>query len=89
MGSLEKEREKLMNNNFWKGKKVIITGANGFLASHLTISLLEKKAVVIGIIKEAMPFSYLDLSLKEKKYSNLRIVKGDIVDHGFIKRLFK
>jgi len=78
-----------MNDLFWKNKKVIITGANGFLASHLTFSLLEKSAEVTGIIKESIPSSYFNLRMKEKKYGNLKIVKGDIVNYSFIKKLFK
>lgn len=78
-----------MSDLFWKNKKVIVTGANGFLASHLTISLLEKSAEVTGIIKETIPASFLNLQLKEKKYKNLKLLKGDIVDYSFIKKLFK
>lgn len=73
---------------FWKAKKVVITGANGFLASHLTLRLLEKGARVIGIIKEKIPCSFLESALKEKKYKNLKIVKGDIVDCVFVKKVF-
>lgn len=75
--------------NFWKGKKVAITGANGFLASHLTVTLLEKGAQVIGIIKEEIPASFLALKLKEKNYRNLNIVKGSIVNFRFVQRIFK
>jgi len=78
-----------MKDNFWKNKKVIVTGANGFLASHLTIHLLERGAEVGGIIKEKIPFSFLNLKLKEKKYKNLKLIGGDIVDYAFIKRCFK
>lgn len=75
-------------NDFWKGKKVIVTGANGFVASHITLSLLEKKARVLGIIKQDMPDSYLNLALKNKRFKNLRVIRGDIVNYAFIKRVF-
>lgn len=78
-----------MADNFWKGKVVLITGANGFLASHLTLCLLEKKAAVIGIIKEEIPSSFLNLKLKEKKYKNLKLIKGDIVNYVLIRKYFK
>lgn len=78
-----------MRNNFWKEKKVIVTGANGFLASHVTVSLLENGANVIGIIKEEIPFSFLNLKLKEQRYKNIKIIKNDIINLLFIKRLFK
>ena len=77
-----------MSGKFWKDKKIIITGANGFLASYLTISLAENKARVRGIIKEDPPESFLNSKLKEKKYKNLKIIKGDITDYALIKELF-
>lgn len=78
-----------MRKSFWKNKIIVITGANGFLASHLTISLLKKRAKVIGIIKKELPMSFLDLKIKEKKYNNLKIIKGDITNYKFIKKLFR
>jgi CDP-glucose 4,6-dehydratase len=75
--------------NFWKAKKVVITGANGFLASHLTVALLEKGARVIGIIKEEIPASFLALALKKKKYKNLKIIKGNIINFAFVQRIFR
>jgi GDP-L-fucose synthase len=38
-----------MNNNFWKDKKVLITGGNGFLGSHLQhkLQLLHPKEIKI------------------------------------------
>ena len=78
-----------MKRNFWRNKKVIITGANGFVASHLTLSLLNKGAVVIGIIKEKIPSSFLDIQLRKRGYPNLKIQKADIVNFSFVKRLIK
>jgi CDP-glucose 4,6-dehydratase len=78
-----------MKDNFWKNKTAVITGANGFLASHLTIALLENGAKIIGLIKEELPMSILNLKIKDKKYKNLKIIKGDIIDYKFIKKLFK
>ncbi|MFA5145042.1 MAG: GDP-mannose 4,6-dehydratase [Candidatus Omnitrophota bacterium] len=77
-----------MRDKFWKGKKIIITGANGFLASHVTVRLLESSARVLGIIKEKIPASFLNSKLKENKHSNLSLIKNDIVDYRFIKGIF-
>ncbi|MDD5236935.1 MAG: GDP-mannose 4,6-dehydratase, partial [Candidatus Omnitrophica bacterium] len=74
---------------FWKGKKVLVTGANGFLASHISVKLLKSGASVIGIIKENIPASFLDLERKKNQFKKLKILKGDIADYAFIKRLFK
>ena len=78
-----------MGSKFWKNKKVVVTGANGFLASHLTIALLERGTKVTALIKEKLPISMLTLRLKEKKYKNLTIIKGDIINYPFVERLFK
>ncbi len=78
-----------MSDRFWKNKNVVITGANGFLASHITYRNLISGANVIGIIKEEIPSSFLNSRLKEQKFKNIRLVKGDITDYLFIKRLFK
>ena len=37
-----------MNNNFWKDKKVLITGHTGFKGTWLTIILLSLGAKVYG-----------------------------------------
>lgn len=66
--------------NFWKNRVVLITGANGFLGSHLSIALLEKGSFVIGVIKDASLPSYLKLALKEGLRPKLKIIKSDIVD---------
>ncbi|MFC1674339.1 GDP-mannose 4,6-dehydratase [Candidatus Omnitrophota bacterium] len=77
-----------MKDKFWRNKSVLVSGANGFLASHLTLALLRQGARVTGIIKESLPTSFLELELKEKKFKNLRLIKGDIADYSFIKRAF-
>jgi len=38
---------------FWSGKKVLITGAYGFIGSHLTIKLLNKQADVAVLVRPA------------------------------------
>ena len=36
---------------FWKNKKVLVTGADGFIASHLTERLIDVAAKVSVIIR--------------------------------------
>ena len=36
----------------WVGKKVLITGINGFIGSHLARTLLDSGAVVHGISRK-------------------------------------
>lgn len=36
--------------NFWKNKKVIVTGASGFIGSNAVIELVKKKAIVTAVV---------------------------------------
>lgn len=74
--------------NFWKGKRVLITGANGFLGSHLTIALLKKRAAVTGIIKVNPKNTYLNIALKELINPKLKIAKSDIVNLKQVRKIF-
>lgn len=74
---------------FWKDKNILITGANGFLGSHLSIALLKKGATVIGIIKESPKVSFLEIALKEISAPKIKIIKSDIVNFNSMLKLFK
>ena len=77
-------------SHFWRNKRVLITGANGFLGSHLSIELLKKGAYVIGIIKENPPKSFLNIALREiQNKQKIKIIKLDIVGFGAMLRIFK
>lgn len=76
-------------DSFWKNKRVLITGANGFLGSHLSIALLKKGATVIGIIKENPEFFYLKTALKEISRPKIKIIKSDITDLKAMFAIFK
>ncbi len=55
--------------NFWFGKRVLVTGGDGFAAAHLIKALLELDAVVVATIRHQRPLSTLELlsSVKGKK----------------------
>ncbi len=76
-------------NNFWRDKKVIVTGANGFLGSHLTIALLKKGSKVTGVIKVSPKYTYLNTALKELSNPKLKIIKSDIVNLKAVRKIFK
>lgn len=69
--------------DFWKNKNVFITGVNGFVGSHLTESLIEKKANITALIKEEIPNSYIILS---KTIDKVNVVRGSLVDYELIKK---
>jgi CDP-glucose 4,6-dehydratase len=74
------------HKSFWKGKTVFITGANGFLGSHLVKRALGLKAKVICLIKEEVAGS---LFYGEGLDKRCRLVNGDLSDEKTINAVFK
>lgn len=74
------------------GKTYLITGGAGFIGFHLSRSLLEQGAEVIGFDNLN---DYYDISLKEdrlailEKYEHYTFIKGDLADKGDVFRLFQ
>ena len=70
-----------------KEKRIIVTGAAGFIGSNLSDSLLERGAEVIGIDNL---FNGKMENLDEAfKYDNFKFHKGDIRDLNFLLDIFK
>lgn len=74
-------------SDFWKNKKVLVTGHEGFLGSWLTKTLIELGAKVVGIdIVKDRPYSVLEsyrkrlISIKAN-ISNLSMVRKIIIEH--------
>lgn len=54
--------EKFMKkNNFWKEKKVLLTGIHGFIGSNLSKHLINNGAIVYGLTKNNSTYSLLSL----------------------------
>lgn len=49
------------SDNFWFGRRVLVTGGDGFVASHLVKSLIEKNAVVVVTVRHKRPVRTLNL----------------------------
>jgi CDP-glucose 4,6-dehydratase len=75
-----------MVNKFWRGKRVLITGYEGFLGSNLTKELLNTQAQITGVdIKTGRKGPILSSS----DYTKLRPIKLDISDYNALKKIIE
>ena len=71
-------------NSFWKERKVLITGINGFVGANLAKSLAYQGASVYGLIRNYNPHSFLYF---EKVNKITTLINGDITDFNLMKRI--
>lgn len=64
------------------GKRVLVTGANGFIGSHCVKSLLSENCLVRGTVRSLKDKKNYETlyTLNPSKNSNLEIVEGDLKD---------
>lgn len=69
----------------WKGKRVLVTGAGGFIGSHLTERLVELGADVQALVHyNAMgTWGWLDTS---RSRDSVRVLAGDVCDRDSVQR---
>jgi len=72
-----------MEDNFWKGKIVLVTGPCGFLGTWLLMFLLRKGAKIVGIVRDGISQSNFSLSGLNR---SIDIVHGSISDYRTIER---
>ena len=68
-----------------KNSKVFVTGAGGFIGSHLCSELVNQGATVTAMLhyNSRSDWSNLEFLPKEIK-SNLKVVKGNVEDSSFM-----
>lgn len=74
--------------DFYKGKSVVVTGADGFIGSHLTEMLVETgaKVTALSYYNSFNNWGWLeDITARD----NLKIVSGDVRDGAFCRKLLK
>src|SRR5207249_2318156 len=70
--------------DFWRHRPVAVTGATGFLGSHLTAQLVSLGANVVVLERDRVP----DLSNVAHWREQVAIVEGDVADQRLLERLF-
>jgi len=75
----------MMKKDFWRNKKVLITGHEGFLGSNLAVFLIKRGAKVYGIdIVKNRPMTVLS-----GKHRLLQGYKADVADINAVTRIVK
>lgn len=74
----------------WKQKSALVTGAGGFIGSHLTEALLDLGADVKAYVKynSRNDWGLLELLTKEK-LDQLDVIMGDLNDHDAVRNAVK
>ncbi|HEX3794019.1 MAG TPA: GDP-mannose 4,6-dehydratase [Acidimicrobiales bacterium] len=71
------------NGEFWRYRKVCVTGGTGFLGSHLVAALVDLGADVVVVVRDQPPIG----PIHERWWSKVTRVQGDIRDQAFIERV--
>ncbi len=72
----------------WSGKKVLVTGAGGFIASHLTERLVEEGATVRALVHYNALGSWGWLDTSPRK-NDLDVLAGDICDRDSVRQAMR
>ena len=67
---------------FWNGRRVLVTGATGFLGSHVVVALLDAGADVVVLARDSVPLS----PIADTWSGRVTTIRGDIVDQDVVER---
>ncbi len=72
--------------HFWKNRRVLVTGANGFLAGWLAKELIARGAVLTALNYQKNPISVFET---EKLHKLSRVIFSDILNFTSLKKILK
>ncbi len=72
--------------NFWKGRRVLVTGANGFLAGWVVKGLLEQGASVVALVYQKNSVSIFET---EGLNRLCEVIYSDLLDFQSMKRVLQ
>ncbi|MBU2633734.1 MAG: SDR family NAD(P)-dependent oxidoreductase [Nanoarchaeota archaeon] len=77
--------------DFYKGKKVLVTGADGFMGSHLTEHLFNYGANITVFVRGSILTTPSQMQLKNIDHlkDKIKIISGDIASHDTIELIKK
>ena len=68
--------------DFWRHRSVAVTGATGFLGSHLTGELVELGANVVVLVRDEVPST----SIAQRWTNRVTVVRGNVEDQALLER---
>lgn len=74
----------------WRDKKVLVTGAGGFIGSHLCEALIARGARLTALVRYTSSAHWGNLEfLPEESKGRLEVVAGNIEDGDFVARVMR
>ena len=71
------------NRDFWNGRPVAVTGATGFVGTHLTSALAALGARVVVLVRDTVPSS----TIRDGWWPKVSIVTGPVEDQSLMERM--
>ena len=75
-----------MQKSFWKNKRVLITGFEGFLGSNFTKTLLKSGAKVTGLDIKTFRKETI---LNEQDYRKMTVYKGSVANYSLVSKILR
>jgi CDP-glucose 4,6-dehydratase len=74
----------VMENNFWRDRSVLVTGATGLLGGWLTARLLTRGAAVTAVVRDWVPQAEI---VRRSALERVNVARGDVADQEFMERV--